>query len=73
MPNLQVVFDLYEALEGVHAAVLVTEWEGIRNLDLDRAAGLMASPKLLVDGRNALEPAAATASGLLYRDFGRGS
>ena len=70
--NLNVVFDPHEALTGAHAAVVVTEWEEVRNLDLRRAASLMREPRLLVDGRNALDPAAATAAGLLYRGFGRG-
>jgi UDPglucose 6-dehydrogenase len=59
-------------LKGAHAAVVVTEWEEIRTLDLNRAAPLMEAPKVLVDGRNALDPQAARASGLLYRAFGRG-
>ena len=57
-PNLKVVFDPYEALDGAHAAVVVTEWEEIRNLDLARAASLMEAPPLIVDGRNALDPQA---------------
>ena len=69
--NLKVVFDLYEALEGAHAAVVVTEWEEIRTLDLGRISALMEPPKLLVDGRNALDPKTAAAAGLLYRGFGR--
>jgi hypothetical protein len=32
----------------------------------------MQEPKLLVDGRNAFDPAAAREAGLLYRGFGRG-
>ncbi|MDQ3378257.1 MAG: UDP-glucose 6-dehydrogenase, partial [Actinomycetota bacterium] len=67
----RVVFDPHEALEGAHAAVVVTEWEEVRNLDLRRAASLMQEPKLLVDGRNAFDPAAARGAGLLYRGFGR--
>lgn len=55
LPGLKVVFDPYEALEGAHAAVVVTEWEEIRGLDLDRAASLMKKPPLLIDGRNALD------------------
>ena len=35
-------------------------------------ARLMESPKLLVDGRNIFDPAAARGAGLLYRGFGRG-
>ncbi len=72
VPDLKVVFDPYEALEGAHAAVVVTEWEEVRALDPERAASLMEDPKLLVDGRNAIDPAAALAAGLLYRGFGRG-
>ena len=71
-PELKVVFDPYEALRGAHAAVVVTEWEEVRVLDLEEAASVMVAPKLLVDGRNAIDPNAATAAGLLYRGFGRG-
>jgi UDPglucose 6-dehydrogenase len=70
-PDLKVVFDPYEALSGAHAAVVVTEWEEIRTLDPGRASALMEPPKLLVDGRNALDPTTAAAAGLLYRGFGR--
>jgi UDPglucose 6-dehydrogenase len=70
--NLKVVFDPYEALRGAHAAVVVTEWEEFRSIDLRRAAALMDRPKLLVDGRNALDPGLAQKAGLLYRGFGRG-
>lgn len=71
MPDLRVVFDPYEALAGAHAAVLVTEWDEVSNLNPERAASLMEEPKLLVDGRNSLDPAAARSAGLLYEGFGR--
>ena len=72
VPDLKVVFDPYEAVDGAHAAIVVTEWEEIRTLDLEKAASLMKAPRLLVDGRNALDPGAALEAGLLYRGFGRG-
>jgi UDPglucose 6-dehydrogenase len=72
LPNFKIVFDPYEALEGAHAAVLVTEWEELRALDLERVALLMEPPKLLVDGRNALDSRAVHEAGLLYRSYGRG-
>jgi UDPglucose 6-dehydrogenase len=72
LPTLKVVFDPYEALDGAHAAVVVTEWEEVRTLDLRRAAALMEEPRVLVDGRNVLDPAAAREAGLSYRGFGRG-
>jgi len=62
----------YEALKRAHAAVLVTEWDELRALDLKRAASMMAEPRLLVDGRNVFEPKIARDAGLLYRGFGRG-
>jgi UDPglucose 6-dehydrogenase len=71
-PDIQAVFDPYEALKGADAAVVVTEWEEIRGLDPRRVASLMRDPKLIVDGRNALDVAAVREAGLLYRGFGRG-
>ena len=70
--STKVVFEPYEALRGAHAAVVVTEWEEVRTLDLHRVSALMEEPKVLVDGRNALETASALEAGLLYRGFGRG-
>jgi len=72
LAQLKVVFDPYEALRGAHAAVVVTEWEEVRTLDLKCAADLMEAPRVLVDGRNALDPETAFEAGLLYRAFGRG-
>ena len=71
-PDIHAVFDLYKALEGAHAAVVVTEWDEVRGLDPKKAASLMRDPKLIVDGRNALDAAASREAGLLYRGFGRG-
>ena len=71
VPSLEIVFDPYEALNGAHAAVVVTEWEEFRELDLDRVASLMKKPPLLVDGRNTLNPRDVEAAGIRYRGFGR--
>jgi UDPglucose 6-dehydrogenase len=71
LAELKVVFDPYEALGGAHAAVVVTEWEEVRTLDLRRVAELMEAPKVLVDGRNALDPEAVRAVGIRYRGFGQ--
>jgi UDPglucose 6-dehydrogenase len=69
---LKVVFDPYEALAGAHAAVVVTDWDEFRALDLERAASLMHKPPLLVDGRNALDVREVEAAGIRYRGFGHG-
>ena len=70
--SMTVVFDPYEAFSGAHAAVVITEWEEFRELDLERVASLMHKPPLLVDGRNALDAREVRAAGIRYRGFGRG-
>jgi UDPglucose 6-dehydrogenase len=67
----KVVFDPYEALEGAHAAVLVTEWENLKVLKASRVASLMRDPRLIVDGRNVLDPDSWREAGLRYVGFGR--
>jgi UDPglucose 6-dehydrogenase len=59
-----------EALDGVDAAVLVTEWPEFAELDWAVAAGRMARP-LLVDGRNFLDPKAMRDAGVEYEGIGR--
>jgi UDPglucose 6-dehydrogenase len=59
-----------DALDGADAAVVVTEWPEFSQLDWDRVAKVMAG-KLVVDGRNALDPEAVRAAGLVYEGIGR--
>ena len=70
--EMKVIFDPYKTFSGAHAAVVVTEWEEIRTLNLKRAAALMQEPKVIVDGRNALDPGEVRAAGIRYRGFGHG-
>lgn len=70
VPELDVAEDLYASLEGAHCAVVCTEWPELRALDLERAREVMAFP-IIVDGRNALDPAAAAAAGFTYLPTGR--
>ena len=59
-----------EALEGVDAAVLVTEWPEFAELDWAEAASRMARP-LLIDGRNFLDPERLISAGFEYEGIGR--
>jgi UDPglucose 6-dehydrogenase len=59
-----------EAVSGADAVVLVTEWPEFRELDLAEVARRMRG-RLLVDGRNFLEPAVAADAGLTYEGVGR--
>jgi UDPglucose 6-dehydrogenase len=62
--------DPLEAASGTHAVCLLTEWTQFTAVDLRRLAPDMLSP-LLIDGRNALDPAQAEAAGLAYIGIGR--
>jgi UDPglucose 6-dehydrogenase len=58
------------ALEGADAAVLVTEWQELIELDWAHVAAAMQG-SLVIDGRNALDPVAVRAAGLTYEGIGR--
>jgi UDPglucose 6-dehydrogenase len=59
-----------EAVAGADAVVLVTEWPEFVELDWKHVADAMAG-ELVVDGRNALDPHAVRAAGLVYEGIGR--
>jgi UDPglucose 6-dehydrogenase len=61
-----------DALDGSDAAVIVTEWPEFCELDWGEVARRM-SGRLVVDGRNCLDPAAVVAGGLTYEGIGRAS
>jgi UDPglucose 6-dehydrogenase len=61
-----------DALDGADAAVLVTEWPEIRELDW-AAAGERMRRRFVVDGRNVLDPDALRALGFEYEGIGRRS
>ena len=61
----------YDAVEGADVAVIITEWDQFRALDLDRVKGLMKTPKV-VDLRNIYRPDEMQAAGFDYVGIGRG-
>jgi UDPglucose 6-dehydrogenase len=60
-----------DAAAGADAVVLVTEWPEFLELDYKLVAEAMRG-RLVIDGRNALDPDALSAAGLLYEGVGRG-
>ncbi len=70
IPQATVLADPLEALDGADAAVLVTEWPQLAQVDWAEAAKRMRNP-LLVDGRNMLDPAELRAAGFTYDGIGR--
>ncbi len=61
----------YEALTGADVAVIVTEWDQFRALDLDRVKLIMGAP-VLVDLRNVYKPEDMKRRGFAYTGIGRG-
>ncbi len=59
-----------EALTGADAAVIVTEWPQLGELDWAKIAATMSTP-VLIDGRNMLDPAAMLGAGFRYEAIGR--
>jgi len=63
--------DAYEAMTGCDAVILMTEWNQFRNLDLERAKGLLRRPTF-IDLRNVYEPQRMKDLGFSYVGVGRG-
>jgi UDPglucose 6-dehydrogenase len=69
-PQLTYEESLEDTLRGADAVVLVTEWPEFRQLD-PVWAGSLVKTKTVIDGRNALDPAAWRAAGWTYKGLGR--
>jgi UDPglucose 6-dehydrogenase len=69
-PDLQIFTDPFDALCDADAVVLLTEWPEFLQLDFKRAAECMRG-KVIIDGRNALDPEAVIGVGLVYEGVGR--
>lgn len=70
-PQIAVFDDPIAACVGAHAAVIATEWPEIVAMDLTELHDALEYP-IVIDGRNAFEPEAATRAGLHYHGVGRG-
>jgi UDPglucose 6-dehydrogenase len=69
-PSINFCNTPYEAAEGAHAVILVTEWEEFRRTDWHKLKDTMEHP-LIVDGRNLLDPFDLAAFGFQYVSMGR--
>jgi UDPglucose 6-dehydrogenase len=70
MPSLRYSSSPIEAIEGADAAILVTEWPELVQLDWRDVAKSMRGD-LVIDGRNALDGQAVRNAGLAYEGIGR--
>jgi len=60
----------YEAAQGAHAVLVLTEWDEFRKLDLKKLRRALAVP-VMVDGRNLFRPEEVRKAGLEYISMGR--
>jgi UDPglucose 6-dehydrogenase len=69
-PDITFCSDAYAACSGADAAVIVTEWNQFRNLDLKKLLGLLKHPYFF-DLRNIYEPQKMRNLGFRYYSVGR--
>jgi len=70
LDGVEIAGSALAALEGADAAVLVTEWPELREIDWEEAGRRMRGA-VLVDGRNMLDPGELRALGFAYEGIGR--
>ncbi|MBV7255691.1 UDP-glucose/GDP-mannose dehydrogenase family protein [Pacificimonas sp. WHA3] len=70
LPDVEMAGSAYDALKDADVAVLLTEWNEYRALDLARAKDLMAAP-IFVDLRNVYPPQDMRDAGFTYTSIGR--
>lgn len=70
MPELEILDSPYEAVKGADGLVILTEWEGFKELDWEKVKSLMRKP-FIYDTRNLLQPKKMRRLGFLYRGMGR--
>jgi UDPglucose 6-dehydrogenase len=68
--GVEVAGSVLDAVSGAEAAVIVTEWEELRDLASPEVREAMANP-LIVDGRNLLDPEETRRAGFEYEGIGR--
>jgi UDPglucose 6-dehydrogenase len=71
LPCTRRVDSIWDAIDGASAVVLLTEWPEFNDIDWSKAAGMMAEPGIVYDGRNTLDPATVRDAGLTYAAIGR--
>ena len=68
--SLEIAATLEGAVAGADAVALVTEWDEFAEIDWPAIKDIMRG-NLVIDGRNALDPAVVRAAGFTYEGIGR--
>jgi UDPglucose 6-dehydrogenase len=70
MGGVEFADDALGAVEGADACVIVTEWPEFAELDWTKVAERMPG-RLVIDGRNFVDPESVRAAGFIYEGIGR--
>jgi UDPglucose 6-dehydrogenase len=70
LPGVHWCRDAYDAADGAHVMLLITEWNEFRALDLEQLGQAMTS-RVMVDLRNVYRPEDVRAAGFRYTSIGR--
>lgn len=60
----------YDAAKDADCLAILTEWDEIKNIDLDKIKKLLNHP-IIIDGRNIFEPKKMEKKGFIYKSIGR--
>ena len=71
-PAVTICADAYEASEGAHAVVVLTEWDEFKTIDFGRVFERMMKPASVFDGRNILDLKKLRALGFKASSIGKG-
>lgn len=69
-PNVHYCPSPYEAVENADAAIVVTEWDILKKMDIKKIKKMMKNP-LIVDGRNIFDKQKVKDAGIKYFGIGR--
>lgn len=70
LSNVEYCENSYDCLEGANAAVIITEWDEFRALDISRVSQLLKD-KVLIDLRNIYNAVEFEGTGISYSSIGR--
>lgn len=63
--------DPYQACDGAHALLILTDWDEFKDLDYEKVFASMAKPAFLFDGRNMLDQPALRKIGFEVHGIGK--
>ena len=70
-PRIEICADAYQALNGAHAMLVLTEWDEFRDLDFAKIFNGMHKPAWVFDGRNVLDMAKLRSQGFYVYSIGK--